>query len=386
MSSGARITSHMIAEVTPGVTPVTGAWDTLRLTKNDLSPKVNTQVSDEITDSRVSQGSVATSTDIAGDLAGELTYGTFDKLFESGFMGVWTSNVLTVGSTRKTFSIAKSFDDVSVYALFKGMQVSKFDLTIPSDGKLTATFSMMGLDYADAATPFAVDKAAPSTTPFLSNNNVGTIKVDGVSLEGVACISAMSISLDNSIQVQRCIGNGKLGPGALIATEAAITGAITMAWSAKAWELWKHTFNRAPIAITFPVTDSLGNKYVFDFPAVEVDGDLPSGGKKDLVEVTLNYTVAKLAPTITRAPYVAPTSVSVTPPSATIAVAGTRQLTASVLPSGAPQEVTWSSSAPGKATVSVTGLVTGVATGSATITATSVADGTKASSSTITVS
>ncbi|MNG37151.1 hypothetical protein D3C84_1244110 [compost metagenome] len=52
--------------------------------------------------------------------------------------------------------------------------------------------------------------------------------------------------------------------------------------------------------MVFPITDALGNKYTFNFPAVEVDGELPNGGKRDLIEVTLNYTVAKLSPTITR--------------------------------------------------------------------------------------
>ncbi|AAO55604.1 hypothetical protein [Pseudomonas syringae group genomosp. 3] len=50
----------------------------------------------------------------------------------------------------------------------------------------------------------------------------------------------------------------------------------------------------------FPITDSLGNSYTFNFPAVEVDGELPSGGKRDLIEVELSYTVAKQSPTITR--------------------------------------------------------------------------------------
>jgi hypothetical protein len=385
MSSGAKITSYLIAEVTPGVTPA-GTWDTLRLTGNNLSPSVTTQASDEITDSRLSQGSVATATDIQGDLTAELSYGSFDKLFEAGFYGTWTSDVLTVGDTRKTFTVAKNFNDVNVFTLFKGMHVSTFALDIPSDGKITATFSLMGLDYADGDTNTVATVAAPTTTPFMSNVNVGTVLVNGESLEGVACVSAMSVNLDNSLQTQRCLGTGRLGPGAHIATEAAITGSITLAWSAKAWSLWKNTFNRAPIAVSFPITDSLGNKYILDFPALEVDGDLPSGGKRDLVEVTLNYTVAKVAPTLTRVPFVAATSVSVTPPTATIAVAGTQQLAASVLPSGASQAVTWSSSAPSKATVSSTGLVTGVASGSATITATSVSDGTKVNSSTITVS
>ncbi|RBB99675.1 hypothetical protein C3E97_020615 [Pseudomonas sp. MWU12-2115] len=384
MSSGAKVVSHIIPEVTPGVTP-TGTWDTLRLTGNALTPTVNTQVSDEITDTRLSQGSVATSIDIGGDLTAEFSFGSFDQLLEAAFYGNWTGNVLSVGDTRHTFSIAKGYDDVGVYGVFKGAHVSTFALDIPSDGKITATFNMACLDYTDSETSIVVSPNAPTTTPFLSNNNVGTILVNGQSLEGVACVSAMTVNLDNSLQTQRCLGSDSLGPGAHIATEAAITGSITLAWSKRAWEIWKNTFTRAPIGVVFPITDSLGNKYTFNFPAVEVDGELPNGGKRDLIEVTLNYTVAKVSPTITRVPFVPVTSVSVAPTTASIAVAATRQLTASALPAEAAQNVTWSSSAPSVATVSPSGLVTGVSAGSATITATSVSDVTKTSTAAITV-
>ncbi|AZD07569.1 hypothetical protein C4K26_2166 [Pseudomonas chlororaphis] len=385
MSSGAQVVSHIIAEVTPGVTPA-GTWDTLRLTGNALTPTVNTQVSDEITDSRLSQGSVATSIDIGGDLTAEFSFGSFDQLLEAAFYGNWTGNVLSVGDTRHTFSVAKGYNDVDVYGVFRGAHVSTFALDIPSDGKITATFNMACLDYTDGDTPIVVSPNAPTTTPFLSNNNVGTILVDGQSLEGVACVSAMTVSLDNSLQTQRCLGSERLGPGAHIATEAAITGSITLAWSKRAWEIWKNTFTRAPIGVVFPITDSLGNKYTFNFPAVEVDGELPNGGKRDLIEVTLNYTVTKVSPTITRdaAPIVV-TGVTVTPATASIAVAATRQMAATVAPTGASQAVTWSSGTPGVATVNSAGLVTGVSAGTSVITATSVADGTKAGTATITV-
>jgi Phage tail tube protein/Bacterial Ig-like domain (group 2) len=385
MSSGARVTSYLISETTPGLTPDTGAWDTLRLTSNTLSPTVNTQISDEITESRISQGSVASSADIQGDLVGELSYGSFDKLLEAAFYGTWTGDVLTVGDTRRTFTIAKNFNDVSVYTLFRGMHVSVFALDIPSDGKITATFSLAGLDYADGDTNTVATVNPPTTTPFMSNLNVGSITVDGVSLEGSACVSALTVNLDNSLQAQRCIGSGKLGPGAQIATEAAITGTITLAWSPRAWQIWKNTFTRKTSAVEFPITDSLGNRYDLSFPAIEVDGDLPNGGKRDLIEVTLNWTVAKQAPTITRVPFVPVASVSVTPATASIASGATRQLSASALPSSAAQNVTWSSSAPSIATVSASGLVTGVVAGSAVITATSVSDPTKTATSAITV-
>lgn len=82
----------------------------------------------------------------------------------------------------------------------------------------------------------------------------------------------------------------------------------------------------------------------------------------------------------------APTSVAVTPATASIEVAETLQLSASVSPATASQAVTWASSDTDKATVNAaTGLVTGVAAGTATITATSTADSGKTATATITV-
>jgi endoglucanase len=80
------------------------------------------------------------------------------------------------------------------------------------------------------------------------------------------------------------------------------------------------------------------------------------------------------------------TGVSVTPGSDSLQINETLQLTATVTPSNATNKsVTWSSSAPAVASVSNTGLVTGLAQGSATITART-ADGGFTASSSIVVS
>lgn len=65
---------------------------------------------------------------------------------------------------------------------------------------------------------------------------------------------------------------------------------------------------------------------------------------------------------------VAPSSVTVAPTSPTVKVGATTPLTATVLPSGASQKVTWLSASPLIATVNAsTGVVTGVAIGSSVI-------------------
>ena len=80
-----------------------------------------------------------------------------------------------------------------------------------------------------------------------------------------------------------------------------------------------------------------------------------------------------------------PTSVSVSPSTASIEAGSTTQLTETVLPSNATDKsVTWSSSNTSVATVNSSGLVTGVSAGNATITVTTV-DGSKTATCAITV-
>ena len=82
---------------------------------------------------------------------------------------------------------------------------------------------------------------------------------------------------------------------------------------------------------------------------------------------------------------IAVTSVAVSPTTASVAIGGTSQLTATISPSNATNKaVTWSSSNTAVATVNTTGLVTGITVGSATITVTT-QNGNKVATATINV-
>jgi len=105
---------------------------------------------------------------------------------------------------------------------------------------------------------------------------------------------------------------------------------------------------------------------------------------------TITATTADGAKTATsvitvNATTIIPTGVIVSPTSASIAVAGTQQLTATVAPTNATNKnVTWTTSNSAIATISTSGLVTAIASGSATITVTTVS-GSKTATSAITV-
>ncbi|EIZ2434186.1 Ig domain-containing protein [Cronobacter sakazakii] len=95
------------------------------------------------------------------------------------------------------------------------------------------------------------------------------------------------------------------------------------------------------------------------------------GGTNDIITFSTEFKVAAAdtIQVIDTDDTVAVTGVTVTPATASLAVGATRQLTGTVLPSDATDKSgTWTTSDATKATVSSTGLVTGVAAGTSTIT------------------
>lgn len=95
------------------------------------------------------------------------------------------------------------------------------------------------------------------------------------------------------------------------------------------------------------------------------------GGTNDIITFSTEFkaAAADTIQVIDTDDTVAVTGVTVTPATASLAVGATRQLTGTVLPSDATDKSgTWTTSDATKATVSSTGLVTGVAAGTSTIT------------------
>ena len=105
------------------------------------------------------------------------------------------------------------------------------------------------------------------------------------------------------MQVQKCLGAG-LEVGAILEMSAKGTGSFTMAWSAKAAELYEKQFTNGNISLSIPITDTAGNKYVLNIPKVELTASLATGGKDDILNTTFEYTVVDQAPTLTRTPKV----------------------------------------------------------------------------------
>lgn len=122
-------------------------------------------------------------------------------------------------------------------------------------------------------------------------------------------------------------------------------------------ETWDKVGSEAEktIVVKFPA----GSKYEITGP-IGIN-DFGGGGANDIGSFSATQN-SNGTPVFTPAPTIEPTSVTVDSASKTVKVGETVNITAGVLPSGAPQDVTFTSSDEAKATVDSDGVVTGVAT------------------------
>ena len=387
MSSGAKNRTAYVEELTQGVTPATG-WKELIRTSYGIGPKQNTSENNEISQNRMSQGTTATTVDVAGEIGQKWRFGgAIDDFLESCFGSRWADNTLTMGDERISYSLASFASDVLVSSIARGAQVASMAFTFGTDDDITVATNLTAIGWEGKvdATPYFTGAAPESSANRFNFKNFTSLTLDGIEATpgSGTCISAMALTFDNAVQTQRCLNNGPF-IGNVIPTTFTASGTVTVAWSAASYALWNKQFAGGVIALSFTIENEDGS-YTILIPEMEVTGDWPDGGSTDVIEVELTVSARRTTPTITRAPHVAPTSVAIAPATVSIAVAATQQLTATVSPTGASQAVTWSISDSSKATISPTGLVTGVAAGSAVATATSVSDSSKSVTRNITV-
>ncbi|TCM62304.1 hypothetical protein EC844_12532 [Acinetobacter calcoaceticus] len=303
MSSGAKQITKYGIETAPGV--VAAKWQTLGFTSNSIDAAPQTTESQTIKDSRVAAGTFVTGVEIQGDVETEFAYGIQDELLECVAFNSFKGDVLTFGGkVRKTVSFVRGFEDVENYHTFTGCHINQWALSIPDQGIVTSKFSVMGMGRTPStAPPTGTSTPAPDAIQFTSLS-VGDILIDGIVKAGM-CISQLDLTIDNTMQVQKCLGKQETSNiGAILETTMKGSGSVTISWSKNTAELYEKQFTNAPVSLSYSLKDSIGNIYKLDIPKVQLSGGLPSGSAGDLLTTQFSFTVADVAPTLTRTLFV----------------------------------------------------------------------------------
>lgn len=209
---------------------------------------------------------------------------------------------ITIGSAKKSFSIQKAFTDLSGKAIiYRGMMVDQMSLNVAYGEIITGSFTFAGTGYqtVSAASDFITHSRtvnAPSNTnslngsvdmPFVSSSILGDL--DEVDF----CIQNLSISLNNNMQAQNCIG--ETAPKDYSPGTANVEVNLSAYLSDQVWSIIGKKLTQESFQIGF-IVKNLDGWYGFYMPAVQVSFDDPSSGGSNQ-EISLEMSgVGKVGP------------------------------------------------------------------------------------------
>jgi len=203
---------------TPG-TPTTVLLDHTNFTGNFVPQQLDDASITplrQVTFSR--RGNLGTEGSIDVNLAGD----QYDALLEAVLMGTWTTNVLKVGNTKRSFAIEEGFTDLGQYQVWNGVTFNTLSLSVTTEELVTASFGFLG------TTCTTLSGTSIDASPTAVTTRDRFFHADGSITEGgsvVAYITALTMELTNN-----AVGNYALGNAAYRAItpgKVGVSGTLT---------------------------------------------------------------------------------------------------------------------------------------------------------------
>ena len=286
-AQGSRSGLSYVAETVFGTTPATPSLIQLPITSHSLSLTKERVQGNDILPDRMPRVDRHGNRAVSGDITVDLRKGDYDPFLESVFMNTFSTNVLKVGSTVKSFSIEDAATDINQYRLFKGCVASSASFSIKPNQMVTTTFSMVGQDVTISGTSVdAVKTTITGNQPFDAYS--GTIKIAnaGASLASLATVTGVDFSINNNLAPTYVVGSD-VTPQFEVGL-ATVEGTITAYFEDAT--LVNRFINETETAFEVSVDDPTGlSDYTFLFPRVKFTGaDVPVDGPTSRI-ITLPF-------------------------------------------------------------------------------------------------
>lgn len=195
-----------------GSIPGNPVFKPIRFVSEGLSPNINQIESNEINTERQKSPSRGGTYSVQGEIAAQLSYGSFDDLIEGAMQGEWTADVLLVGSTERSFAILERHTDIGADYIYRGCRVATMNITAPLGDKAGITFGMLGTKAEPYTIPGGTTYATATTSDMMVTTN-GSFTEDG---DAITYATEWNCTIDNGMEAayslfQRdafCVSNG----------------------------------------------------------------------------------------------------------------------------------------------------------------------------------
>lgn len=201
---------------------------------------------------------------------------------------------LRTGTTRRSFTLERDFDDITQYLRFNGVNFNTFALDITQDATgqiVSATFGTIGKGQTTDQTALSGATYASETTTSPFDSYSGVIRDGG---ENIAVVTALSLNVDNGMAPLYAVGSSEtLNPSQ---QRSRLTGSMTVYFEDVT--ILNKFVNETETTLQFSLVDVDGNEYMFYLPRVKYNSGQPDVTSEDPVTLSVDF-VGLLDPTVT---------------------------------------------------------------------------------------
>lgn len=310
MSDSNSITVRRVRETTEGTTPTNDSgWLTFCLNSETLSADPQTVVSQKQcpgASGRMPGAPSIEQVNSGGSIISELSAGDYDDLMEAALQGTWSSNSLTVGTTKRFYTLEKAFADQTKWLQLKGQHVTGISVSA-GQGKVGFTADFLGgVAIADAVASLvgSGSETGESGEASMAGTGVGSLEIDGSGVtpgQTTAIFTTLNFTLSNNSASQ--VGLGQTTPYGVRHGDATFTGRIEgLLTGSTGWDLYERALANNDLDIKWTITEN-SKSYTFDFPKVKVRGAAPRIQQRNGdVSFGFDFEAYDTAPIITRVP------------------------------------------------------------------------------------
>ena len=264
IADGSLHSLHYIAESTYGTTPSTPTWTPLPHTATTLGLEKETIESEKLRGDRFVEDVRHGNKSIGGDVSGELEYGAFDDMLEAVLGGTWSTNVLKVGSTRRSFTFERKFSDIATpeWHRYTGCEVNTLSMSVAPNAMVGVTLGVIGQDtnLATAEVASSTYSADVGNLPF--DSFTGSITEGGSS---IAVVTSLELTLENGLESKFAVGSAITNRPSI--GKSRVSGNLTAYFESKT--LYEKFVNETASDIVFVLTDPDGNDLTIDITNVK---------------------------------------------------------------------------------------------------------------------
>ncbi|MDB5490360.1 MAG: hypothetical protein JWO78_209 [Micavibrio sp.] len=287
MTDSSSMRMAYIAETVYGVTPATPVFKTMRVTGESIKPNKKYVSSDEIRADGNIPDLTLVGSEAGGSIPFELSYGSYDDLFEGLFRNTWAANVLKNGVTPKSYTLEKLMvaESGNQFHRYPGTRVAGLSLSLKSQDKVTGSFDVLckGMTATQTIVTGATYTAANGNPVINAANNVANLAITGVTSPQ---IMSLNLKISNNAAQQPVVG--QVDSKGIRHGSMMITGDLEAYFVDK--DLLDLYLNDTLSSLSLDMGGVSGLKYNLNLPKLKfTDGSVPNPGKDQDVMAKMSF-------------------------------------------------------------------------------------------------